>query len=60
VKRFLLDANRSPRTATFLIATFGFDVVAPKSLGLAHLDDEQVIEMAKREKCFLIAKPPDW
>ena len=27
MNRFLLDANLSPRTAAFLIATFGFDVV---------------------------------
>jgi hypothetical protein len=38
--RRLLDANLSPRTAAFLIATFEFDVVALMSLGLAHLDDE--------------------
>lgn len=54
MKRFLLDANLSPRTATFLIDTFGFDVVALMSLGPAHLDDEQVIEPAKREQRIVI------
>ena len=52
--RFLLDANLSPRTAAFLIATFGFDVVALMGSGFAHLRDEQVIELAKREQRVLI------
>lgn len=52
--RLLLDANLSPRTAAFLLATFGLDVVALVSLGLSHLDDEQVIELAKREQRIVI------
>jgi predicted nuclease of predicted toxin-antitoxin system len=47
--RFLLDANLSPETAAFLQATFGFDVVDLLTLGLSHLTDREIVEMAKRE-----------
>src|SRR5680860_707285 len=52
--RLLLDAYLSPRTASFLIEIFAFDSVALISLGLAHLDDFQVIELVKRERRVLI------
>lgn len=54
MNRCLLDANLAPRTATFLIATFGFDVVALLDLGLAHVDDDEVIAIAKREQRVII------
>lgn len=50
--RLLLDANLSPCTASFLVERFAFDAVALVSLGLAHLDDFQVIEFAKGEFAF--------
>jgi predicted nuclease of predicted toxin-antitoxin system len=50
----LLDANLSPRTASFLSVTFGFDVVALLDMGLGHLDDDQVVAMAKREQRVVI------
>lgn len=52
--RWLLDANLSPRTATFLIERFGFDVVSLLTLGLGDMDDVRVIELAKQQRRVLI------
>jgi predicted nuclease of predicted toxin-antitoxin system len=49
VRRLLLDANLSPRNSAFLVATFGFDATDLMTRGLAHLEDTEVIELAKRE-----------
>ncbi|MGH2615140.1 MAG: DUF5615 family PIN-like protein [Thermomicrobiales bacterium] len=54
MQRLLLDANLSPETAAFLRATFGFDVVDLLSLGLSHLKDSEIVEMAKREGRVII------
>jgi predicted nuclease of predicted toxin-antitoxin system len=54
VSAFLLDANLSPETAAFLRATFGYDVVDLASLGLAHLEDPNVVEYARRRNRVII------
>jgi predicted nuclease of predicted toxin-antitoxin system len=54
VLKLLLDANLSRETAAFLSETFGYDAVDLVSLGLHHLDDDEVLEMAKRERRILI------
>jgi predicted nuclease of predicted toxin-antitoxin system len=60
VTRFLLDANLSPRNSAYLAATFGFDAIDLMSLGLTHLDDTEVIEMAKREGRIIITEDLDF
>ena len=52
--RFLLDANLSPETAEFLRTTFGLDVVDLLTLGLSHLSDREIVEMAKRDERVVI------
>jgi predicted nuclease of predicted toxin-antitoxin system len=56
VSRFLLDANLSPRNSEFLRTTFGFDAVDLMSLGLNHLRDTEVVELAKLEGRVLITE----
>lgn len=51
---FLLDANLSPETAAFLRATFGYDVVDLAGLGLAHLEDPDVVEYARRTNRVIV------
>lgn len=58
--KFLLDANLSPQNSAFLKASFGFDAVDLMSLGLGHLDDIEVIEMAKREDRVVITQDLDF
>ena len=52
--RFLLDANLSPETASFLVETLHLDVVSLLTLGLSHLTDRQVVAMAQREARVVI------
>lgn len=52
--RFLLDANLSPRTATFLSERFGFDVVDLLTLGLNHYRDREVAELAVQQSRVII------
>ncbi len=52
--RLLLDANLSPRTASYLVDRFELDVVSLLTLGLGHLDDLHVIEFAKQQRRILI------
>ena len=56
MSRFLLDANLSPRNSEYLRTTFRFDAVDLMSLGLNHLRDTEVIELAKREGRVLITE----
>ena len=52
---FLLDANLSPETAAFLLATFGLDVIDIPSLGLAHLEDPDVVAYAEQTGRVIIS-----
>ena len=45
----VLDANFSPETADFLAATLDLDVTDLISRGLGHLQDEDLVALAKRE-----------
>jgi predicted nuclease of predicted toxin-antitoxin system len=60
VRRFLLDANLSPNTTAFLTSTFEFDAIDLMSLGLGHLEDTEVVEMAKREGRIVITEDLDF
>jgi predicted nuclease of predicted toxin-antitoxin system len=51
---FLLDANLSPETRAFLVASFNLDVTDLVSLGLSHMRDVDVVELAKREGRVII------
>ena len=51
---FLLDANLSPETAAFLRATFGYDVTDLATLGLAHLEDPDVVEYARQTNRVIV------
>ena len=52
---FLLDANLSPETRTFLVASFGIDVTDLMSRGLSHLRDVEVVELANHEGRVIIS-----
>lgn len=43
-----------------MIATFGFDTIDLMSLGLTHLADTEVIEMAKREGRIVVTEDLDF
>lgn len=50
---FLLDANISPETANFL-RSHGFAVKSLLELDLGNLDDQEVANIARRERSILI------
>ena len=54
MSRFLLDANLSPETATFLRKTFALDVADLLTLGLSHLSDPDIIALAKSEARVIV------
>lgn len=58
--RFLLDANLSPETATFLANTFGFDTAALATRGLGHLGDAEVADLAGSEHRIVVPFDLDW
>lgn len=60
MKRFLLDANLSPRNSEFLRDTFGFDAIDLITLGLTQLSDREVAEMAIREERIVITEDLDF
>jgi predicted nuclease of predicted toxin-antitoxin system len=51
---FLLDANLSPETREYLVATFGFDVIDLQTAGLGGLSDAEVIALAKGQGRIII------
>jgi hypothetical protein len=60
MRRLLLDANVSPQTSGFLRAEFGFDAVDLTSLGLTHLDDTEVIDLARSEQRIVVTEDLDF
>jgi predicted nuclease of predicted toxin-antitoxin system len=60
VPKLLLDANLSPKTARFLAATFGFDVVSLLERGLGELPDHEVIRLARFEGRIVITLDEDF
>lgn len=57
--KFLLDANLSPKTARFLIATFGLDVETLQGRRLGQLPDHEVIRLARATKRVVITLDGD-
>jgi predicted nuclease of predicted toxin-antitoxin system len=57
---FLVDANLSPKLADFLVAEFGFDVESLRTLGLGHLPDVDVVELAKQQGRVIITLDDDF
>ena len=53
MKKFLLDENLSPKTATFL-QNAGHDVTTVKEAGLKGRDDEHIVAFAEKEKRIII------
>lgn len=60
MRRLLLDANQSPRTAAFLRQTFGFDVEDLTTLGLFALPDEDVVAYAKLNRRVIVTEDLDF
>ncbi len=58
--KFLLDANISPETRTYLAGTFGFDVTDLLTEQQAFLPDEDVVALAKRTQRVLITHDHDF
>jgi len=54
VSKFLLDANLSPKTAAFLTETFGFDVAHQDDILPGSPTDDEVVQVAQREKRVII------
>jgi predicted nuclease of predicted toxin-antitoxin system len=57
---FLLDANLSPETTTYLRREFGFDVVDLQSIGLGGLDDVRVIDLAVEQGRVIVTHDLDF
>jgi predicted nuclease of predicted toxin-antitoxin system len=60
VNNFLLDANLSPRTGTFLQEAFGFNVVHAGDLVPPGAPDEDVVAAAQRQQRVIITLDPDF
>jgi predicted nuclease of predicted toxin-antitoxin system len=58
--RFVLDANLSPLTRSFLADQFGLDVVDLLTLGLGHIGDDEVYAFAQRERRVIITLDLDF
>lgn len=57
--RFLLDQNRSPRLAVVPVA-HGHDAVHTLELGLEQADDDELLEVARRDGRVLISGDTDF
>ncbi len=57
--KFLLDANLSPETAEFL-RSLDYDIKSILEENLGKISDEQVIEVAKKEKRVIITHDLDF
>lgn len=60
MSRFLLYANLSPRNCEHLVKAFKFDAIDLISIGLSHLDDDQVVELAKQTSRVIITQDMDF
>lgn len=60
MRRLLLDANLSPETSRYLASAFDLDVIDLLSLGLGHLSDPEVADLAARERRVVITFDLDW
>ena len=53
LRYFLLDANLSPETAYFL-RSYGYMIKSLLEQDLGNIDDQEVANIARQEKCILI------
>jgi hypothetical protein len=60
VAKFLLDANLSPKTASYLRRTLGIDVVAILDLDLGSLPDRDVVTFARQQGRVIITFDRDF
>jgi predicted nuclease of predicted toxin-antitoxin system len=60
VTAFLLDANISPQTATFLKETLGLDVVHQRDVLPGSPTDQQIVAFAKQEHRVIITFDTDF
>lgn len=60
MKKFLLDANLSPRTRAYLTDTIHFDVTDLQSQQLGTLSDEDVVALAITEGRIIITFDKDF
>jgi predicted nuclease of predicted toxin-antitoxin system len=60
VNRFLLDANLSPETGQYLIASFGVDVLALAGQRFSRLTDSAVVSLAQQEQRVIITLDKDF
>jgi predicted nuclease of predicted toxin-antitoxin system len=60
VKKFLLDANLSPRTSAYLADTFHFDVTDLQTRQQGKLPDEEIVILAKTEGRIIITLDKDF
>lgn len=58
--KLLLDANLSPETAEFLRRRFSFDAVSIIELRKTHLEDLDIIALAKQENQIIITQDLDF
>lgn len=58
--KFLLDANLSPKTARFLVARFGFDVLIPRGERQHRFADHEVIQVARSQGRVIITQDRDY
>ena len=58
--RFILDANLSPKTAEYLQDNFSFNVSSLIGEKLGNLNDDEVLEKAKKEKRIIITLDLDF
>lgn len=54
MRKFLLDTNLSPETREYLQKTFNLDVIDLITERKFMLEDEEVVELAKKEKRVVI------
>lgn len=59
-KRFLLDANLSPRIGRFLAKRHGLEIKSLLAEGLAEVDDQIVVGMAKDEDRVVVTLDRDF
>lgn len=54
MNKILLDANLSPEISAYLRKTFGYDVIDLISGNKYDIDDNEVIQLAKKENRIII------
>jgi len=58
--RIWIDAQLSPRIATWIVDTLGFQAVAVRDLGLRDSDDIEIFNSARDEDAIVLTKDRDF